>query len=291
MADEQAGADQGETGRAAKNEKPICGVIMPISGDADYSADHWRRVQRILIRAIERAGMSARMVWESAEVDIIHARILQGIYESDVVIADVSGLNPNVMLELGLRLSTKRPTVVITDGIKKPPFDIGVFQYHSYQRDLEYNAVDNFIDEIAEKIQTIFAASKNGRYKSFVENFTFEVVEPTEVSVPAEEALRERMETFARQLGRIEQRLTPPRNSSTAQSRSLRFKAVLSANDQTSIVKEFMAHPFISKAVTDDSDFETVVDVTIAPSVPRAEYAELAKWVKAVIEQYESVPF
>ena len=42
--------------------------------------------------------------------------IVQPIYEADVVIADLTGLNPNVMYELGLAHSFNKKTITILPG-------------------------------------------------------------------------------------------------------------------------------------------------------------------------------
>lgn len=273
-------------------EKLVCGIIMPIAGDADYTSEHWRRVQRIIVRAIERAGMTVRLVWESPEVDVIHARILQGIYESDVVICDVSGLNPNVMLELGLRLSTKRPTVVITDNVKKPPFDIGVFQYHSYQRDLEYNAVDDFIDEISKKITQVAEAFQQKRYKSFVENFTFEVVEPTEVSVPADVAIRERMDAFSRQMSRIEKLIgNDHRIDMRPEAVAAVFESYCTEDSAKQIANTIMRDRRVLAVTHDQVGHKATFTVLIKSTVQPVDLAALRKWVQDTIDHLEDIPF
>lgn len=51
--------------------------------------------------------------------------IVQPIYEADVVIADLTGLNPNVMYELGLAHSFNKKTITITqDELSTLPFDL-----------------------------------------------------------------------------------------------------------------------------------------------------------------------
>jgi hypothetical protein len=291
MADTENAAEP--KGDDAVGQKRACGIIMPIAGDADYTSDHWRRVQRIIVRSIEKAGMAVRLVWENPEVDVIHARILQGIYESDVVICDVSGLNPNVMLELGLRLSTKRPTIVITDNVKKPPFDIGVFQYHSYQRDLEYNAVDGFIEEISKKIKQVSEAYEQKRYKSFVENFTFEVVEPTEVSVPADVAIRERMDSFSRQLSRIEKAIgvadqrSEPRNEGPA----LMWEAYVTEESGNLIAQNITRDRRVLGVNQQRTGNKIVFTVVVKAGLNAAEMVALQQWIQETIDKFEDVPF
>lgn len=59
--------------------------------------------------------------------------IVQPIYESDVVIADLTGLNPNVMYELGLAHSFNKKTIIITqDELSKLPFDLKQYRAKDY---------------------------------------------------------------------------------------------------------------------------------------------------------------
>ncbi|MDH4085351.1 MAG: nucleotide-binding protein [Nitrospira sp.] len=50
--------------------------------------------------------------------------IIQQNLEADLVIADISGSNPNVMYELGVRHSTGKPVVLMTSESDRIPFDI-----------------------------------------------------------------------------------------------------------------------------------------------------------------------
>lgn len=96
MAEEDMSAENGKNNKVA--DRSVCGIVMPIAAMGDlYPEEHWRRVRKILQRAVEKADMHHQLVWENPEVDVIQSAILQNIYENDVVICDVSGLNPNVM--------------------------------------------------------------------------------------------------------------------------------------------------------------------------------------------------
>lgn len=59
--------------------------------------------------------------------------IVQPIYEADVVIADLTGLNPNVMYELGLAHSFNKKTITITqDELSTLPFDLKQYRAKDY---------------------------------------------------------------------------------------------------------------------------------------------------------------
>ncbi len=207
MAEASLGNGESSDLGAAPESTPVksCGIVMPIAAMLDeYSEEHWRRVRKILERSIEKSGLRSQLFWENPEVDVIQSAILRNIYENDVVICDVSGLNPNVMLETGLRLSTKRPTIIVTDKIKRPPFDIGTIRYIEYQRDLEYNAIEAFIEQLSKRIVEVSAAYIAGTYKSFVENFEFQTVTPKSIDVSAEEYIKDKLESLTMVVRRIE---------------------------------------------------------------------------------------
>jgi hypothetical protein len=60
------------------------------------------------------------------------ARIIQGIDNADLVVADVTNLNPNVMYELGVAHALGKPTVMITQTLIGLPFDIRSYPAHLY---------------------------------------------------------------------------------------------------------------------------------------------------------------
>lgn len=59
--------------------------------------------------------------------------IIQPIYKTDIIIADLTGLNPNVMYELGLAHSFNKKTIIITkDSLSELPFDLKQYRAKSY---------------------------------------------------------------------------------------------------------------------------------------------------------------
>lgn len=63
----------------------------------------------------------------------ILADIIPPIYNADVVLADLTGLNPNVMYELGIAHSFNKKTIVITrDDMSMLPFDLKQYRAKGY---------------------------------------------------------------------------------------------------------------------------------------------------------------
>lgn len=58
--------------------------------------------------------------------------IIQQIYEADVVIADLSDLNPNVFYELGIAHALNKKVIIITEDINSVPFDLRSYRVKEY---------------------------------------------------------------------------------------------------------------------------------------------------------------
>ncbi|MFK4107736.1 hypothetical protein [Streptomyces sp. NPDC002176] len=89
--------------------------------------------EQVIAPACERYGISAVRADGIAHAGDINEQICRHVLESDLVVADVSGGNPNVMYELGLRHITGKPTIHIGEA-GQLPFDIASIRTIRYQR-------------------------------------------------------------------------------------------------------------------------------------------------------------
>jgi hypothetical protein len=138
-------------------EKPICGLVMPISAIDGYPETHWSDVRAILTEAIEVSGFQAQLVSTAEDVGTIHRRIVQNLHENPIIVCDVSGKNPNVMFELGMRLTFDKPVVIVKDDVTSYSFDTSPIEHVPYRRDLRYAQTIEFKRELARKISATHA--------------------------------------------------------------------------------------------------------------------------------------
>lgn len=196
--------------------KPECGVIMPISATATHSEDHWRKVQVLLHRGISMANFTPRNVWESATSDRISERIIGSLFEVPIAVADISDLNPNVMLELGLRLASKKPTVVIANAGGEIPFDIRDFHATFYPPDLNILDMEDFFRKFGRVLQEKYEAySKGDVYTPFLGNVIVDVASPETREVGVNEFLINRLDEIGARLVGLESSLRRTRSTST----------------------------------------------------------------------------
>lgn len=135
-------------------KKPrVCGIVMPISAmPPHYTEKHWQEVIEIIGEAVKAAGFTAKLVSDSATSTVIHGNIVNNLDENEMVVCDVSGKNPNVMFELGLRLAFDKPTVVIKDSITDYNFDTSPIKHLSYDYGLRHQSIITFMETLRSTI-------------------------------------------------------------------------------------------------------------------------------------------
>lgn len=201
---------------------------MPISSIDGCSAEHWDEVKAIFCEAVEaipNVEFTVRLVSEADDVGVIQKRIVQNVYNSDMIICDVSCKNPNVMFELGMRLAFDRPTVIVKDDKTDYSFDTGVIEHITYPRDLRFSKMVAFKAQLAEKVlATHRAATENKDHSTFLKNFgTFKVASLTQSEVSADLAVFEVLSDLQREVSALrrlsESKRFSPSNMSTSSAR------------------------------------------------------------------------
>jgi hypothetical protein len=117
------GADGAQPARAetiatpeakAAGDAPTCFVIMPfVERDDRYSSGFFREVlESLFTPAITGAGLQVRTAQRQGS-DVIQSTIIKELLEADLVLADLTEHNPNVLFELGMRIAEDKPTVLV----------------------------------------------------------------------------------------------------------------------------------------------------------------------------------
>jgi len=115
-----------------------CFVVMPLTMPEHLRErygkreDHFEQIYAALIEpAIDRAGLVPSAPRREG-TENIQAGIINDLRSADLVLADLSALNPNVFLELGIRSALDMPVCLIWDGLDRLPFDTGTLSTHKY---------------------------------------------------------------------------------------------------------------------------------------------------------------
>ncbi len=144
-------ADQSLDNVANEGEsaQKFCGIVRPIADMGNYTAKHWREVHNVIAEAVEPLGYTLRLVSESDASGVILTEIVTNLYQDEMVIVDVSGRNPNVMFELGMRLAFEKPAIIVVDDDTPFSFDISPVKHIRYPRTLRYGDIVKFKAEVA----------------------------------------------------------------------------------------------------------------------------------------------
>jgi len=183
-----------------------CGVVMPISTIDGCSESHWKEVKDIIFDASKMVGFVPNLVSDADDVGSIHKRIIQNLYDSDIVVCDVSGKNPNVMFELGIRLAFDKPTILIKDDKTSYSFDTSTIEHLEYPRDLRYNTIKGFKKNLSDKIKATYEASKGEGYTTFLKHFgKFKVSKLDEEEVSANAFIMKKLEGMESKINKMSQ--------------------------------------------------------------------------------------
>ena len=122
--------------------KPFCFVLMPFSSDFDD-------VYRIGIKeACEAAGAYSERVDEQIFDESILERVYNQIAKADLIVADMTGRNPNVFYEVGYAHALGTRTILLTKNADDIPFDLRHFPHIVYG-----NSIASLRDDLKTRVQ------------------------------------------------------------------------------------------------------------------------------------------
>ena len=152
-------------------EFKTCFVAMPISDMEPYTTGHFMRVYEHIIKpACISKGFKPLRADEVQITDLIVADVLTRIVQSDLMIVDLSGRNPNVLYELGIRQAFNLPTVLIKDHTTPRIFDIQGLRDVGYDEGLRIDTVTTSKLSLEAAIEATMAAYLTGEagYNSLI---------------------------------------------------------------------------------------------------------------------------
>lgn len=117
-------------------KKKRCFVIMPISTMKFHSAEKWTEIYESRIKpAVEQSGLGYQCERSQPLTESIIKNILQDLSTANVVIADLTENNPNVLYELGVRHTLARTgnaTILVAESVEQIPFYFKSYPVLSY---------------------------------------------------------------------------------------------------------------------------------------------------------------
>ncbi len=141
-----------------KELEKTCFVVMPIGRKDTKANEAFAEIYDYLIKpAVKSAGFSCLRADEVLRPGSIIEDIVAYLIRSDAVIADLTGQNPNVFYEVGVRDAVKGRMILLAQNIADVPFDLrgsrvvvyevtGPKGYHEAQE-----KITTFLEELASR--------------------------------------------------------------------------------------------------------------------------------------------
>jgi hypothetical protein len=104
-------------------------IMMPFDEEFD---DIYRLV---IAPPLERAGFVVVRADSALDQQNIMRDVISGIDEADLIVADLTGLNVNVLYELGVAHGLSKSVVMLTQDIESLPFDLRAYRVLTYSTD------------------------------------------------------------------------------------------------------------------------------------------------------------
>lgn len=134
-----------------------CFVVSPIGSEgSDIRSNADKLFKHIIKPVCEACEFKPVRVDHLFDANSITQTIIDSLESADLVIADMTGHNPNVFYEMGYRARTKKPMINLKKKGESLPFDVNTI------RTMEYDLTD--LDSVEEV---------RNRLKKTIESFTY----------------------------------------------------------------------------------------------------------------------
>lgn len=106
-------------------ERPMCFVIMPLdTKDSAIRRASVGLLKNVIEPVVDAAGYRVVPPHEMEDLGSITRQVITKIINAKLVIANLTGLNPNVMYELAIRHAKAKPVICMAEEGTRLPFDV-----------------------------------------------------------------------------------------------------------------------------------------------------------------------
>ncbi len=133
--------------------KNLCFIIMPF--DNELEQVH-KAIKEVIVVEHNMSCLRADDIYSTG---VIIEEIWEGIQKAQIIIADITGKNPNVLYELGIAHSLRKDVIILAQTIGDVPFDLKhkrVIVYNINRLDVLKIKLSKTVEEIKAKPIKIF---------------------------------------------------------------------------------------------------------------------------------------
>lgn len=134
-----------------------CFVVSAFGANPEDQRRH-KQVLRHLVRKVLGDRFNVVRADEIDEEGLITHQIIEHLLDDDLVVADLTGLNPNVFYEVAVRHAVQKPIVHLITAGQEIPFDVANMRAVPYALD-DPDALEEAQEELARKVKSIEEAN------------------------------------------------------------------------------------------------------------------------------------
>ena len=177
----------------AKSAKKVCFFLTPIGEPNSPERRRSDNIQKYILNEVLAGKFKVVRADELPHPGSITHQIIKLLFDADLIVADLTGGNPNVVYELAIRHAFNKLSIHLIDKAERIPFDL------KDERTIEFNLQDPPSIEDCKKQLTKFVKAMS-REKFEYNSPVFRVLG---VAAAAEEEREEFLETMAGQIESI----------------------------------------------------------------------------------------
>jgi hypothetical protein len=145
----------------ASGSKEVCFVIMPFGGWLD---DYYLE---IYCPAVRSAGLEPHRADDLFRPSTIVNDIWDYTKKARLLVADLTGKNPNVFYELGLAHAIRKPVILLAESMDDIPFDLRALRIIIYDKN-KHDWGAKLMSDITSSISEVLAAPQNAVLPAFL---------------------------------------------------------------------------------------------------------------------------
>ena len=140
-------------GRSFPTEGDYCFVLMPFDELNDIQSVYQNHIKPILVN---KCGLRCERADDIYNISGIMQSVWEGINRAKLIVADLTGRNPNVFYELGIAHTLGKPVIMITQSMDYVPFDLRHLRCIVYE--FKPGKIGNFERALERTVQTVLSS-------------------------------------------------------------------------------------------------------------------------------------
>lgn len=141
-------------GRDFQIQPELCFVLMPFAEENDVQSMYSGHIKKVIE---ERCNLRCERADDIYDINGVMQSVWESICRARLIIAEMTGRNPNVFYELGIAHTLGKPVIMVTQSMEYVPFDLKHLRCIVY--DYKPGKIDLFEDALYKTVTNVLSGS------------------------------------------------------------------------------------------------------------------------------------